>query len=333
MLNFSTNQTSSSISVDFYLVMLQDSISILIRSLIWLGMIRCRRQCYPFEVTCIVTACFSYNTAIALWLIESCLKNIDLFRLPCSLHFTCYVITARQVFWILNNHCLVFLALHRVYVVHQSVINTQFMPKRGSLGYKPSIAVHLIDAFLILLLHLSTYITHSLEYTDFEKCSRRTKPSFAYYEKSVLFLKSFIPCTVLFVSYVIIIPVYLKWSLTRGKMNDRTRSHRVKRAVRLTIKFFVYTFLQILAWCMAAAINEFVVKKYAVKEKSRHLRAAFEVAFGTLVDERTSGIWWMEAITWFYCFLDGYNPIVFIFMHKHLLEAIKSIILFRNKSF
>lgn len=322
--------SSQSISLGFYLVMAQDTASILVRTLIWLGMVRCRALSYPFEVTCIVCACWSYNTAVALWCIESCLKNIDSFRLPCHLHLVCNVITARQVFWILNNHCLVFLALHRVYVVHQSVVNnTQLMPMRRSIGYKMSAAIHLLDAALILLLHLSIYFTHSLVFNDdnemaASKCSKSTRSSFGYYEKCVVWLKSYIPCAALFVCYVLVIPGYLRWNLSRaGKSGGREAARRVRRVVRLTVKFFVYTFLQILAWFMAAAIADLIVKRYAVKSGTRHLQAAFEITFGTLVAESVSGAWWLELLTWFYHFLDGYNPIVFLLMHKHLLNAVK----------
>jgi hypothetical protein len=341
MLNFSSNitittttisskTTQDSLSINFYLIIISDFIAILLRALLCIGMIKCQKQCYPFDVSCLIVANMSYNIAQFSWCIESFLKNIEPLKFSTSLgSLCCYLINSRQIFWILNNHSLVFLSFNRVYVIHQSLFNhkslaTNLNKSQSCLQrWKFPLLFHSVHTSLVLFVHVLGYLTLSVQFSDYQKCNRLFRPD--YYQKLIYILKNLIPCSLMVLNYVVIIPAYL--ILHKRHPDSEIQKKRTNKAIKISLQHFAYALCETTSWSMSVGINEFILSKISISTSSassRRLSSIFEISFGVLCNET---VWWLELIAWVYNILENFNPLILIFLHNRLFNSIKQIVI------
>lgn len=338
-LNFS-NKSQVGYNPDVYwiytsIILLSDVSSLLIRLVLCIGMIKCQTKCHPFDVSCLVVANLSFSYGILSWIVESVIDNVNSIQLTSSLSFICYLINARQIFWILSNHSLVFLSFNRVYLIHQSLCNPTVVIKKTSTGFQRwgfSIVFHTVNFLILLAYHLTGYFTNAVVFTDWSKCWKSTK-SDTYKQLNYIF-RNLVPCLAIAVNYVLIVPIYLIWHLKQSRekksIQGDIQAKKESQVLRLSILHFIYTFFQASSWLISTAVTEFILKKDGsyLSSSDPHTVTMFEMFFGTLNNEALIGVWWLELISWLYMILDSFNPLILIFLHKHLHRAIIEILVY-----
>lgn len=314
-----------------YIILAFDFISLLIRLLLCIGMVKCQRKCHPFDVSCIIVANASFDLAIFSWIVESFIDSFDQIKLGNGFGFVCYIINSRQIFWILSNQSLVFLSFNRVYIIHQSLFNSKYIiPKSTQTNaferWKFPVAFHSLHFTLILFVHLFGYWTNSVRFKDWTKCSKSSTGS--AYKTLIYILRTLLPCLLMVINYVIIIPGYMTWHLRQSRMKkystNEINKKKVNKVIKLSFKHFIYTFFQTSSWLILAAVTEFILNRITGPPAPRNIVTMFETYFSALLDKQALvGVWWLEVIAWICMTLDCFNPLILIFLHKHLLNAIK----------
>lgn len=321
-----------SVSVNFYLLLTTNVIAIALRTFIWIGMIKCQRKCYAFDVTCLVVSNFSYNVASFLWCVESLIRNVNYFKLSSNVCFLCYVIYARQIFWIVCNQSLILLSVNRMYIIHESLINHHLIridlktTRRYALGrFRNQIYVHVTHFTLAFLFILVGYCAGFIRFRRFDDCSRGYNDKFY---RTMIVLRDLLPCLSIFVIYMVILPVYVLRYKRRANMSIKANS--VSRSIRMAVKYLIFSAFQILSLLVSTLINEFMLAKITQQQTVKNYSTMFEVEFGVFLNPTYVGQVWIEFVAWFYNILEKLNPLVLVYMHRYLFESIRQIICYES---
>ena len=315
------------ISIEFIIFSLFTLLSTIINIMAIVAISKCHKEIYAIEVASFIVIWCSTTIGNILWIFDVFLRSIPSFNLVPSLKFICYLTFSRQVFWELKSHSFAVLALNRLNVIKNSLLNKRKLKIKltGVPRYKYSILFY-SGYFLLMCFTFFPFffIPNYLQITDYRKCSRTWNDNF---KLAFTILRNFLSPSISFFIYVIIIPTIVL--IDQKKSKTSLINKKIRPKLILTLKMFIYSLfdmISIITFLLNLLFSKYKIPYDIINQHESVYKYLIDIILGYCIELPLIHSLWFNLFIWFYQLCYSFHVLVLIYLHNILFNSLKNIL-------